>query len=98
MGIAEFRVDTASLVDCDSRSRMSETLTPTDLEEWLSRPTPGVLKTLRRVEGDVLVLGAGGKMGPSLARMARRTLDEIGANARRVMAGARGARRRSHRV
>lgn len=47
-------------------------------EERLSRPTPGVLEALRELDGDVLVLGAGGKMGPTLARMARRALDELG--------------------
>jgi nucleoside-diphosphate-sugar epimerase len=60
-----------------------------DLEEWLSRPTPGVLDTLRRLDGDILVLGAGGKMGPSLARMARRGLDAIDAPTRRVIAVSR---------
>jgi dTDP-4-dehydrorhamnose reductase len=65
-----------------------------ELEERLSRPTAGVLDTLRALDGDVLVLGAGGKMGPSLARMARRALDAIGAprhgaQARRVYAVAR---------
>ena len=33
---------------------------------------------LAALEGDLLVLGAGGKMGPSLARMARRALDASG--------------------
>lgn len=47
-----------------------------ELEEALSRPTAGVVDTLSKLGGDVVVLGAGGKMGPSLARMARRTLDE----------------------
>ena len=39
------------------------------LEERLSRPDDGVVDALRACPGDVLVLGAGGKMGPSLARM-----------------------------
>jgi dTDP-4-dehydrorhamnose reductase len=55
-----------------------------DLEERLSRPTGGARAALARFDGDVVVLGAGGKMGPSLARMARRALDELGgAHARR---------------
>ena len=33
---------------------------------------------LERCPGDVIVLGAAGKMGPSLARMLRRALDELG--------------------
>jgi len=59
------------------------------LEERLSRPAPAVLETLRAVPGDFAVLGAGGKMGPTLARMLRRGLDEIGAESRRVIAVSR---------
>ena len=58
------------------------------LEELLSRPTPGVVDTMRRLEGDILVLGVGGKIGPSLARMARRASDEAGAR-RRIIGVAR---------
>ena len=47
-----------------------------ELEETLSRPTPAVVESLRRLDGDLVILGAGGKMGPSLARMARRALDQ----------------------
>ena len=43
-----------------------------ELEERLSRPTPALTQLLATVPGDLVVLGAGGKMGPSLARMARR--------------------------
>ena len=60
-----------------------------DLEDALSQPAPGVLDTLRALDGDVLVLGAGGKMGPTLARMARRALEEIGHRQRRVIAVSR---------
>ena len=58
------------------------------LEERLSRPTEGVLATLRAVDGDVLVLGAGGKMGPTLARMVRRGVDAL-SQKRRVLAVSR---------
>ena len=60
-----------------------------ELDEALSRPTPGVLDTLRQLEGDLMILGAGGKMGPTLARMVRRGLDEIGQTQRRVIAVSR---------
>lgn len=52
---------------------------PTDeaVDELLSRPTLGVMETLRRLDGDVIVLGAGGKMGPTLARMIRRGWDAL---------------------
>lgn len=50
----------------------------TDLEEALSRPTDAVIETLRNVEGDLVLLGVAGKMGPTLARMARRAWDAVG--------------------
>jgi nucleoside-diphosphate-sugar epimerase len=56
--------------------------TEAELEERLSRPTPGVLRTMERLQGDLLILGAGGKMGPSLTRMARRALTAVGSRAR----------------
>lgn len=54
------------------------------LEEMLSRPTPGVIQTLGRLEGDLMILGVGGKTGPSLARMARRASQEAG-NRRKII-------------
>lgn len=60
-----------------------------ELEVLLSQPTPGALAALRTLTGDVMVLGAGGKMGPTLARMVRRGLDEIGHHQRRVFAVSR---------
>ena len=42
------------------------------LEELMSRPSPELVQTLQQVEGDLMVLGVGGKMGPTLARMAKR--------------------------
>ena len=59
-----------------------------ELEERLSRPTPGAVKALAGIAGDIIVLGAGGKMGPSLARMAKRAAVETGAK-RRVYAVSR---------
>lgn len=60
----------------------------THLEDLLSQPTPGVVDTMRRLEGDLLVLGVGGKIGPSLARMARRA-DEQAGRRRRIIGVAR---------
>jgi nucleoside-diphosphate-sugar epimerase len=42
------------------------------LEDLLARPSAAVVADLARLEGDILILGAGGKMGPTLAWMARR--------------------------
>jgi nucleoside-diphosphate-sugar epimerase len=46
--------------------------TEAELEDALSEPTPEVVETLKRHPGDIVFLGAAGKMGPSLARMAKR--------------------------
>jgi len=53
-----------------------------DLEAALSEPTAAVVETLRRLPGDIILLGVGGKMGLSLARMARRASDAAGASRR----------------
>ena len=42
------------------------------LEDFLSEPTPELAGDLARVDGDILILGVAGKMGPTLARMAKR--------------------------
>jgi nucleoside-diphosphate-sugar epimerase len=42
-----------------------------ELEALLSRPQPDLIADLAAVDGDILVLGVGGKMGPTLARLAR---------------------------
>jgi nucleoside-diphosphate-sugar epimerase len=48
------------------------------LEDLLSDPPAGVIQTLSQLPGSLLVLGAGGKMGPSLVRMARRASEAAG--------------------
>jgi nucleoside-diphosphate-sugar epimerase len=42
------------------------------LEDFMSEPTPGLIADLAQVDGDIIVIGVGGKMGPTLARMAKR--------------------------
>src|SRR5689334_7557609 len=59
-----------------------------DLEDALSLPSPAVVETMRHLEGDILVLGVAGKMGPSLARMAKRA-SELAGQKRRVIGVAR---------
>lgn len=53
-----------------------------ELEVRLSEPTDAVIATLRSVPGDLLLLGVAGKMGPTLARMARRASDATGVRRR----------------
>ena len=43
------------------------------LEETLSRPTEADEAEIRELQGDVLILGVGGKMGPTLAQLIRRS-------------------------
>ena len=52
------------------------------LEELLSRPTPPVVEAMAALGGHVLVLGAAGKMGPSLCRLATRAAEAAGLRAR----------------
>ena len=54
------------------------------LEDFMSLPSPALASDLARAPGDIVVLGVGGKMGPTLARMAKRA-----APARRVIGVAR---------
>ncbi len=57
---------------------MNAPTTVAELEDRLSEPTPGVIETMRTLRGDVMFLGVAGKMGPTLARMAKRASDLAG--------------------
>lgn len=63
-------------------------MTEGDLDELLSTPRVETVEALRARPGDIIVLGAGGKMGPTLARMAARAASLIG-DGRRVFAVSR---------
>ena len=57
-----------------------------ELDDHLSEPRQATIDALRRTPGDLIILGVGGKMGPTLARMARRaTATADGGPQRRVM-------------
>lgn len=49
-----------------------------ELEDRLSEPTDEATRALAALDGDVVVLGVGGKMGPTLARMAKRASEMAG--------------------
>ncbi|HEY7234503.1 MAG TPA: NAD-dependent epimerase/dehydratase family protein [Gemmatimonadaceae bacterium] len=59
-----------------------------ELDELLSTPRAETVEALRDSPGDVVVLGAGGKMGPTVARMAARAAAQVG-DGRRVYAVSR---------
>jgi nucleoside-diphosphate-sugar epimerase len=52
------------------------------LEEVLSEPNEADAAAMKEIGGDLLILGVGGKMGPSLARRARRAADKVGVPSR----------------
>jgi hypothetical protein len=69
--------------------------TESDLDKRLSQPTPAAIEFIRSLASPLLIIGAGGKMGPSLAWLARRTADaanhplEVVAASRFAQPGAR---------
>ncbi len=62
--------------------------TAAQLEELLVTPSAADVECLRRLSGDVLILGAGGKLGPSLARRIKQAADAAHSK-RRVIAVSR---------
>src|SRR5205807_989378 len=59
-----------------------------ELKDRLSQPTEHDIAAMSALKGDILILGAAGKMGPSLAKLARRAIIKAGARDR-VIAVAR---------
>lgn len=53
-----------------------------EIDQFLSRPTPGVLQTLQECPGDIVIAGAGGKMGATVSLMLARGAAELGSGAR----------------
>jgi nucleoside-diphosphate-sugar epimerase len=52
------------------------------LEDLLSTPTPEAVKMFSGLEGDIMFLGIGGKIGPSMASMAKRACEQAGVEKR----------------
>lgn len=67
-----------------------------ELEALLSEPSPEVVEALRPLAGDLVVVGAGGKIGPTLCRMAATALRRAGSNST-VLAISRWTDERSRR-
>lgn len=57
-------------------------LSQKEINAFLGQPCEGVLETLRGLDGDVMILGAAGKMGATLASMLRQGLDHLGKKSR----------------
>jgi nucleoside-diphosphate-sugar epimerase len=54
------------------------------LDDIMTTPTEALKRDLKAVDGDIIILGVGGKMGPTLARIAKRTAPD-----KRIVAVAR---------
>jgi len=59
-----------------------------ELEHGLTQPQPALVDAIRQLDGDILVLGAGGKMGPTLTALAQRAVEEA-QSGKRVVAVSR---------
>ena len=55
-----------------------------ELDELISRPGKEAVNMFSRVDGDIMILGVSGKIGPSLARMTKRACHEAGVKKRIV--------------
>jgi nucleoside-diphosphate-sugar epimerase len=53
-----------------------------ELDDLLSTPSATLVEAMSTLQGDIVVLGIGGKMGPTLARMAKRASDRAGVSRR----------------
>ena len=59
------------------------------LDEVLSRPSLALVEFAGELDGDVMVLGAGGKIGPTLVRMACRAVQQAGVRKEIIAVGRR---------
>jgi nucleoside-diphosphate-sugar epimerase len=56
--------------------------TEAQLESALAQPSDADIEAIAQLDGDVLIVGAGGKMGPSLARRIQHAIGESGSRTR----------------
>lgn len=52
------------------------------LDAELTRPSAALIEDIARLEGDIMILGVGGKMGPTLARLAKNAVRAAGVEKR----------------
>ena len=60
------------------------------LNELLTTPSEALAEDMKKIKGDILVLGAGGKMGPTLCVLAKNAIRRAGIE-KRVIAVSRGS-------
>ena len=49
-----------------------------DVYQNMLLPSDDLVSDIARLEGDIIILGVGGKMGPALARLAKQAVDKAG--------------------
>lgn len=52
------------------------------LQQAMTAPSAALIEDVKKLKGDIMVLGAGGKIGPTMAVMARRALTAAGSDAK----------------
>lgn len=59
------------------------------LNELLTAPSNALAEDMKKIKGDIMVLGAGGKMGPTLCVLAKKAAEKAGVK-KRIIAVSRG--------
>jgi len=49
-----------------------------ELEQRMTAPSGRLIEDMKKIDGDMMILGVGGKMGPSLAKLAKNAIDAAG--------------------
>ncbi|MGK5508588.1 NAD-dependent epimerase/dehydratase family protein [Brevibacillus formosus] len=53
-----------------------------ELESKMTEPSDSLVQTMAQLDGDMIILGVGGKMGPSLAKLAKNAIRKAGVHKR----------------
>ena len=60
------------------------------LNELLTTPSCALVEDIKKIKGDIMILGAGGKMGPTLCVLAKNAVKKAGID-KRIIAVSRGS-------
>ncbi len=69
---------------------MQENWTEEKLNSLLTTPSDNLVEDIQKIKGDIMVLGAGGKMGPTLCVLAKNAVKKAGIE-KRIIAVSRGS-------
>lgn len=61
---------------------MPDLSTPETLDQAMATVSPGLMEDITALDGDILVVGAAGKLGPSLVNLACRAVEQAGTGAK----------------